>query len=104
MENKELIPHLFRTEYRKLVSVLCKYFGLQQMEIAEDIVSDTFLTAAETWGLHQIPSNPSAWLYSVAKNKAKNYLHRLSHFENKISKDLMQAANSENVEVDLSPQ
>lgn len=23
----ELIPHLFRTEYRKIVSVLCRHFG-----------------------------------------------------------------------------
>ena len=26
---KELIPHLFRTEYRKLTSVLCKLFGIE---------------------------------------------------------------------------
>ena len=47
---KELI-HLFRTEYRKITSVLCKLFGLalSGIEIAEDIVSDTFLQAAETW-------------------------------------------------------
>jgi len=105
MENRELIPHLFRTEYRKIVSVLCKYFGLAQMEIAEDIASDTFLTAAETWGLSHIPSNPSAWLYNVAKNKATNYLRRSSHFETKISKDLMNENNiEESAEVDLSPQ
>src|SRR5215813_7227776 len=50
MGNGELIPNLFRTQYRKIVSVLCKRFGIEQIEIAEDIASDTFLTASETWG------------------------------------------------------
>src|ERR1700761_3302885 len=84
MDNIELIPHLFRTEYRKIVAVLCKYFGFDQMEIAEDLASDTFLTAAETWGQKGVPANPTAWLYSVAKNKAKNYLKRTHIFQSKL--------------------
>ena len=79
-EQQELIPHLFRTEYRKIVSVLCKHFGFEQIEIAEDIASDTFVTAAQTWGLNGAPKNPTAWLYNVAKNKAKNYLQRDNPF------------------------
>jgi RNA polymerase sigma-70 factor (ECF subfamily) len=63
----EFIPHLFRTEYRKIVSVLCRYFGFDQIEIAEDIAGDTFLTASETWGLKGVPPDPTAWLYHVAK-------------------------------------
>jgi len=58
MFNGELIPHLFRTEYRKIVSVLCSHFGFDQMETAEDIASETFLTAAQTWGLNGAPPNP----------------------------------------------
>lgn len=80
MEHKELIPNLFRTEYQKIVSVLCSLFGIQHIEIAEDIVSDTFLTASETWAIKGIPENPSAWLYTVAKNKTKNYLKRNNPF------------------------
>jgi RNA polymerase sigma-70 factor (ECF subfamily) len=105
MEQPELIPHLFRTEYRKIVSVLCKRFGFDQMHIAEDIASDTFLTAAQIWVYNAIPSNPTAWLYHVAKNKAKNYLQRTQLFEKKIAPDLkQQASNMEQEEIDLSPQ
>lgn len=104
MQNEELIPHLFRTEYRKIVSVLSKHFGFDQIEIAEDITSDTFLTASESWGQKNIPPNPTAWLYSVAKNKAKNYLQRSSHFESKISKELKRSNNNKENEIDLSPQ
>ena len=83
-KQQELIPQLFRTEFRKIVSVLCRRFGFDQIEIAEDMVSDTFLAASETWELKGVPPNPTAWLYHVAKNKAKNYLQRGSIFENKI--------------------
>ena len=47
MKQQELIPHLFRTEYRKIASVLCKLFGIEHIEIAEDIASETFLSAME---------------------------------------------------------
>lgn len=103
MENDELIPHLFRTEYRKIVSVLCKRFGFAQIEIAEDITSDTFLTAAQGWGIGGIPPNPVAWLYNVAKNKAKNHLQRSTVFENKVIPQLEQEINDP-PEIDLSPQ
>lgn len=106
MEQQELIPHLFRTEYRKIVSVLCKRFGLQQIEIAEDIASDTFVTAAQTWGMNGAPKNPTAWLYNVAKNKAKNHLQRDSIFKNKIAAEIIskeEVADGNENEIDLSP-
>jgi RNA polymerase sigma-70 factor (ECF subfamily) len=91
-------------EYRKIVAVLSKHFGFEQIEIAEDIASDTFLTATQTWGVNGLPENPVAWLYSVAKNKAINHLQRNAVFENKIAPELK---NSEfiflNPDIDLSP-
>ncbi len=103
MPNEELIPHLFRTEYRKIVSVLCKRFGFDQMEIAEDIASETFMTAAQSWGIVGIPPNPSAWLYNVAKNKAKNYLHRTHTFVEKVSAQIIKATpGCYETEIDLS--
>lgn len=72
MKETELIPHLFRTEHRKLVSVLCNLFGIAHVEIAEDIAGDTFLLAYELWSVKGLPENPTAWLYTVAKNKTKD--------------------------------
>ncbi|WP_431213496.1 sigma factor [Puia sp. P3] len=85
MDIAEIIPQLFRTEYRKIVAVLCKHFGFDQIEIAEDIASDTFLTAAETWGQKGLPPNPAAWLYTVAGNRAKNWLKRGQLFNTKLA-------------------
>jgi RNA polymerase sigma factor (sigma-70 family) len=105
MEQQEIIPHLFRTEYRKIVSVLCRYFGFEQIETAEDLASDTFVTAAQTWGIKGLPANPTAWLYNVAKNKAKNHLQRNSLFESKISLEIQSNTPVfELTEIDLSPQ
>jgi RNA polymerase sigma factor (sigma-70 family) len=98
------LPHLFRTEYRKIVSVLCKRFGFEQIEIAEDIASDTFLTATQAWGLKGLPENPTAWLYNVAKNKAKNYIQRSTFFEDKISAELKKNTEITETDIDLSPQ
>ena len=105
MEQGALMPHLFRTEYRKIVAVLCNRFGFGQIEIAEDIASDTFLTAVQSWGLEGIPSNPTAWLYTVARNKAINHLQRASVYERKImpglkGEDYLLPAD----EIDLSPE
>ena len=104
MDQATLIPHLFRTEYRKMVAVLCKTFGIDYIEIAEDIVSDTFLLASESWSLKGIPENPPAWLYTVAKNKTKDYLKRHTIFQQKIAKQLRHDATPfQEVELDLSP-
>lgn len=103
MANDELIPHLFRTEYRKIVSVLCRRFGFDHIETAEDIASDTFLIAAQTWGYEGIPENPTAWLYTVAKNKAKNHLQRDSLFKNSIIPEIQQTSSKlHEMEIDLS--
>jgi RNA polymerase sigma factor (sigma-70 family) len=105
MEQQELIPHLFRSEYRKIVAVLCRRFGFDQIETAEDLTSDTFVTAAQTWALKGIPQNPVAWLYNVAKNKAKNFLQRESTFENKVIVEVKDSFSElHGFEIDLSPQ
>lgn len=68
-----------------MVAVLCKQFGLSQLQMAEDIAGETFLTAMETWPYQGLPQNPTAWLYTVAKNKLKNYLTRQNLFNQKIA-------------------
>lgn len=104
MNPPELIPHLFRSEYRKIVSVLCKRFGLAEIELAEDIASDTFLTASQVWGLNQVPPHPVAWLYAVAKNKAKNHLQRQNLFHAKIAPQLRsESLLNDESGIDLSP-
>ncbi|MBB6111501.1 RNA polymerase sigma-70 factor, ECF subfamily [Mucilaginibacter lappiensis] len=103
INKQELLPHLFRTEYRKITAVLYKHFGFEHPEIAEDIASDTFLTAAEVWGLKGLPDNPVAWLYTVARNKAKDHLRRNKLFTQKITGNLQAAyEGTDELVIDLS--
>jgi RNA polymerase sigma-70 factor (ECF subfamily) len=83
--------------------VLCKLFGIEHIEIAEDIASDTFLLASELWGLKGLPENPTAWLYVAAKNKAKDYFKRDAIFNQKIVQQLSYSSpGTEEIEIDLS--
>lgn len=105
MQEKELIPYLYRTEFRKITAVLCRSLGIEHISIAEDLVGDTFLLAAETWGLKGVPQNPAAWLYTVAKNKAKDLLKRNSLFSQKISPQIQYTTDDKHeIEIDLSVQ
>ncbi len=67
-----------------MVAVISKLFGLQHIEQAEDIVSETFLLATERWEVKGIPVNPTAWLYTVAKQKTLAYFRRNKVFEEKV--------------------
>jgi RNA polymerase sigma-70 factor (ECF subfamily) len=105
MQEKELIPYLYRTEFRKITAVLCRSLGIEHISIAEDLVGDTFLLAAETWGLKGVPQNPAAWLYTVAKNKAKDLLKRNTLFSQKISPQIQYTTDDkQEIEIDLSVQ
>ncbi len=88
MNESNIIPHLFRTEYSKMVSVLTRSFGLEYIETAEDIISETFLSALDSWAYKGEPENPTAWLYAVAKNKLKNHLSRNNTFNKIVSEKL----------------
>lgn len=103
MHQQELIPHLFRTEFGRITAVLCKLFGFDNITVAEDIASETFLTALNTWPYKGIPENPQAWLYMVAKNKAKNMLTRNQLFTQKVTPAVQANHMTEYImEVDLS--
>ncbi|MEO6456518.1 MAG: DUF6596 domain-containing protein [Ginsengibacter sp.] len=103
---KESISNLFQAEFTRMVAVISKLFGLQHIEIAEDIVSDTFMSAIETWDVKGVPANPTAWLYKVAKQKTLYHFRRNKIFDEKIISEL--EATSENsieiAEVDFSQQ
>lgn len=102
MSDSTIVPHLFKTEYSKMVSVLTKSFGLEHIAIAEDIVSETFLSALDSWPYKGIPDNPVAWLYAVAKNKLKNHLARNTTFNKIVSEQLTTKDPFNEIGVDFS--
>ena len=77
-----------------MVAVISKLFGLQHIEIAEDIVSETFLQATETWGQKGIPPNPTAWLYAVAKQKTLYHFRRNKILDQKVIPELKNTSDT----------
>jgi RNA polymerase sigma factor (sigma-70 family) len=102
----ESLKQLFQQEFAKMVAVISKQFGLDHIELAEDIVSDTFLTASETWGIKGMPPNPAAWLYSVAKQKTLYHFRRHKIYEQKVVPEIkaQQPPNEEPEVINFSQQ
>ena len=76
----ELVDHLFRREAGKMVSHLTRIFGLDRLDLAEDVAQDALCSALEMWPIHGLPDNPSAWLMRVARNRAIDLLRRSNQF------------------------
>ena len=101
------LKELFQKEFAKMVAVISNLFGLQHIEMAEDIVSDTFLTAAEEWEKKGLPENPAAWLYTVAKRKTIHLFRREKTLHSKVLPALTAEhagqVESGNIDIDFSP-
>ncbi len=76
-----IVSHFFRHEYGKLIAVLTKTFGVRNIELIEDVVQDTLLKALEYWKIKGVPENPTAWLFTSARNKAIDVLRKNKHHE-----------------------
>lgn len=82
-EISQLTEHLFRHESGKLVSVLTGLFGIERLQMAEDVVQEALVRALQTWPYYGIPKNPAAWLTQTAKNLALDLLRREKNFHEK---------------------
>jgi RNA polymerase sigma factor (sigma-70 family) len=82
-EISRLAEHLFRHEAGKLVSVLTGLFGIERLQLAEDVVQEALIRAFQTWPYYGIPKNPAAWLTQTAKNLALDLIRREKLFHDK---------------------
>lgn len=91
---KHLVDNLFRHESGKLVSVLARIFGSENLDLAEDVVQDSLIEALKQWTYKGVPENPSAWLFMVAKNKALNVINH-EKYKRKQSSDVARFLHSQ---------
>jgi RNA polymerase sigma factor (sigma-70 family) len=82
-EISQLAEHLFRHEAGKLVSVLTGIFGIERLQLAEDVVQEALIRALQTWPYYGVPKNPAAWLTQTAKNLALDLIRREKTFQEK---------------------
>lgn len=76
---------IFKAEYSNLVAVLCNFYGITDIQLAEDIVSEAFVKAMKSWGHKGIPENPKAWLRKVSLNILNDYYRRKQNFSKNIA-------------------
>ena len=84
----QLIDHLFRHEAGKLIAVLTRIFGSENIDLAEDVVQEALIEALKQWSYKGVPEKPSAWLFKVAKNKALNIINR-EKYEREYKSDIV---------------
>lgn len=71
-----------------MVSVLTRYFGVENLELVEDIVQETLLKALQQWPYRGIPENPGGWLWQTAKNHALDVLRREGRFQKRLQGEI----------------
>lgn len=79
--SQQIVEHLFRTEYGKLVAIVTRMLGTSHLQLAEDIVQETLIAALDHWAAGPIPDRPAAWLIQVAKRKTLNEIKRRKMIE-----------------------
>jgi len=82
-EISRLTDHLFRHEAGKLISVLTGIFGINRLQMAEDVVQESLVRALRTWPYTGVPKVPAAWLTQTAKNLALDLIRREKLFHDK---------------------
>jgi RNA polymerase sigma factor (sigma-70 family) len=82
-EISRLADHLFRHEAGKLISVLTGIFGINRLQMAEDVVQEALVRALRTWPYTGVPNSPAAWLTQTAKNLALDLIRREKLFHDK---------------------
>jgi RNA polymerase sigma-70 factor (ECF subfamily) len=80
---RELVEHLFRHQAGQMLATLTHVFGLEHLDLAEEVVQDALLQALRLWPFDGIPDNPQAWLIRAARNKALDVLRRQGVFRSK---------------------
>ena len=79
----QLVEHLFRHEAGKMVATLTRIFGIEHLNLAEDVVQEALSRALRTWPYRGIPENPSAWIMRASRNLALDVIRREKIFRSK---------------------
>ncbi len=78
-----LTERLFREEAGRLVATLTRLFGVEHLNLAEDVVQEALVRALRVWPFYGVPERPGAWLTQTAKNLALDVIRREKSFRGK---------------------
>lgn len=78
-----MVEHLFRHEWGKMVAILTRIFGVENLSLAEDVVQEALSRALQTWPFYGVPQNPAAWIMRTSRNLALDVVRRQKVFREK---------------------
>jgi RNA polymerase sigma-70 factor (ECF subfamily) len=78
-QTRELAEAVLRRSYGKLLAILAS--RIRDVTSAEDALAEAFTIALEDWPVKGRPTNPEAWLLTVARRKMIDSLRRRSTAE-----------------------
>lgn len=81
-ETHGAIDAVWRIESPRLIASLVRM--VRDIELAEDLAQDALVAALEQWPAAGVPSNPGAWLMTIAKRRAVDRIRRNKVLEKKI--------------------
>ena len=76
-----VVERAFREESGRVLGALISALG--DIDLAEDALQETLITALERWPVDGVPRNPAAWITTVARRKAIDRVRRDKTFERK---------------------
>jgi RNA polymerase sigma-70 factor (ECF subfamily) len=92
------VATLWRVESPRVLARLARVVG--DLDTAEELAQDTFVTAIEKWRQDGVPDNPAAWLHTTARYLAVDRIRRRDTQRSKVR--LAAATSPQGVEHDLA--
>lgn len=83
MPAESALTQVFREEAGRIAAALMRRFG--DFDIAEECTQDALVAALESWPRKGVPTNPGAWLQTVASRRALNRLERGQRYRRKLA-------------------
>lgn len=96
MTKHQKIEAVVREHHGRLVAALARRFS--DLSLAEDALQDAMVEALADWSSENWPTNPPAWLMTVASRKAIDRLRRQSLYHTKINNLVLDTENDRPVE------
>ena len=66
-----------------MVATLTRIFGIEHLNLAEDVVQEALIRALQTWPFYGVPQNPAAWIMRASRNLALDAVRRENRFRDK---------------------
>ncbi len=78
----QAVDRVFRNEGRAILATLIEQ--LRDIDLAEEVLQDAYVTALEKWSTAPLPDRPAAWLLTTARRKALDRIRRRRTGERKL--------------------